>query len=299
MYNPCVARPPRGTRPEAREVSELRALAERQPELARAAEMQIDLVDAQRRVLSRITTPWIDLGPDAVAGRLAIGVRLVDFEQLAIDWTEVRLLVRQVTDIFRRHDAIEPGDVAVLHDVGRDAALPLVARRWYDEPLGSASAVTAHAGLPSLAPAAGTSSEMLAEVLRWALRPFLSRMADVIQQRVGFDEWRRGSCPVCGGEPDLGVVLASGERQLICGRCQARWGFPAVACPFCAETSRDQLISFATPDGTYRVTACRTCSRYVTSLDSRHAGRSIVPSLDAIATLPLDAVVMQKGFRNE
>lgn len=296
MYNPPVVRPPRGTRPEARDVTELRALAERQPELAAVAQMQIDLVEAQRRVQSRITTPWIELPQDVIDERLAHGVRLVEFDRLAVDWTEVRLLVRQVTDIFRRHDAIEPADVAALHDIGRDSTLPVLARRWYDQPL-TGSAATTPPGAPS-DPASRAGGGMLDEVLRWALRPFLSRMADVIQQRAGLDSWRRGSCPVCGGQPDLGVVLASGERQLICSRCQARWGFPAVACPFCAETSRDQLVSFATPDGTYRVTACRTCSRYITSLDSRHAGRGVLASLDAIATLPLDAVVMQKGFSN-
>lgn len=299
MYNPSVARPPRGTRPEARDVSELRALAERQPELAGAVQMQIDLVDAQRRVHARITTPWIELVQDAIDDRLARGARLVEFDRLAVDWTEVRLLVRQVTDIFRRHDAIEPGDVTVLHDVGRDSALPFLSRRWYDEPLG-AQAEIAPAGLADMvAASAGATSPMLGEVLRWALRPFLSRMAEVIQQRTRFDQWQRGSCPVCGGHPEFGVVLSSGERQLICGRCQARWGFPAVACPFCQETSRDQLVSFATPDGTYRVTACRTCCHYVKALDSRHANRPVLPSLDTIATLPLDAVVMQKGFSNE
>jgi hypothetical protein len=279
-----VSRPPRSTRPEPREVSELRALAERQPELAAAALMQIDLVDAQRRVQSRITTPWIDLTDATTAERLAAGERLVEFDKLPIDWTDVRLLVRQVTDIFRRYEALDAADAARLHELGRDLRLPVLARRWY--------------GPPDDSPAPIEVPEMLHEVFGWALRPVLARMAEVIQQRTTFAGWRRGTCPVCGGQPELGVISASGERNLVCGRCQARWPFPAVACPFCNETSREQLVSFATPEGTYRVTACRTCQRYVKSLDGRHAGRSILPSLDAIATLPLDAVVMQKGFSN-
>ncbi len=279
-----MSRPPRGTRPESREVSELRSLAERQPALAAAALMQIDLVDAQRRVQSRMTTPWIDLSEAAITERLADGQRLADFDRLPIDWTEVRLLVRQVTDIFRRYEAVDAADASRLHELGRDPQLPALARRWF----GPADQSPAHPEVP----------EMLDEVLRWALRPFLARMADVFQQRTTFASWRRGTCPVCGGQPELGVIAASGERNLVCGRCQARWPFPAVACPFCDETSRERLVSFATPEGTYRVTACRTCQRYVKSLDGRHAGRSVLPSFDAIATLPLDAVVMQKGFSN-
>jgi hypothetical protein len=34
------------------------------------------------------------------------------------------------------------------------------------------------------------------------------------------------------------------------------------------------------------------------TLDGRVAGRTVMPSVDSIATLPLDAVVMQRGFKN-
>ena len=44
--------------------------------------------------------------------------------------------------------------------------------------------------------------------------------------------------------------------------------------------------------------ACQTCRRYLKTLDGRKAGRQVIPALDAIATLPLDAVVMQRGFSN-
>jgi hypothetical protein len=298
VYNPSVSRPPRGTRPESRDVVELRALAERQPELSVAAHMQIDLVEAQRRVQARITTPWIDLRADDIAERLACGERLADFDRLAVDWTEVRLLIRQVTDIFRRYDAIEAGDVPRLHEVGRDAGLPAVARRWYDEPLAVVQPATVAHGVADFTHRAAPVPEMLGEVLRWALKPFLARTAEVLQRRTSLDHWRRGHCPVCGGQPEVAVITSSGGRHLVCGRCQARWLFATVACPFCNETSRDQLVSFATPDGMYRVTACRSCQRYIKALDGRHAGRPALPALDSVATLPLDAVVMQRGFSN-
>ena len=71
-----------------------------------------------------------------------------------------------------------------------------------------------------------------------------------------------------------------------------------IACPFCGENDKQRITSFATPDGTYRVTACQTCRRYLKTLDGRRAGRPVMPAVDAIATLPLDAVVMQRGFSN-
>jgi hypothetical protein len=49
----------------------------------------------------------------------------------------------------------------------------------------------------------------------------------------------------------------------------------------------------ATPDGLYRVMICARCSRYIKALDGRKATRPLMPYVDAIATLPLDAAVMK------
>ncbi len=273
-------RPSAGARHDPREVAELRALAERQPELSAAAALQIDLVDALRRIQTRIATASLILPPQEVATRLAGGQPLVDFDRLPIEWTEARLLFRQITDVLRRHDAVDPLAAIRLHEVGRSPGLPDLARRWFDHGSGD----------PSI--------EMLDEVLAWSMRPFLVRTADVLQPRGGFAAWKRGVCPVCGGEPDFACITTSGERLLICGRCQTRWPTEPFACPFCGEGDKQRITSFATPSGTYRVIACQSCGRYLKTLDSRRAGRAVMPAVDAIATLPLDAVVMQKGFKN-
>lgn len=275
-------------------MAELRLLAERQPELADAARMQIDLLDTQRRVQGRISTPWTDVSDEGFLERLRQGQRLADFERLPVDWIELRLLIRQVTDVLRRHDAIDHQQTAELHKVGRDTRLPQFTRRWFDgEPQG-AHTVSLDRSEPDEVPP--HVPEMLDEVLRWAMRPFLVRTAEVLLRRVPFDSWGRGSCPVCGGTPDFSVITTEGGRHLICSRCQARWPFAATSCSFCGEADRDQITSYATPDGIYRVLACRTCHRYIKALDGRRVSRPALPALDTIATLPLDAVVMQKGF---
>src|SRR5438046_1111778 len=72
LYNRPVAehnrpgseRPPRPPRAETREIVELRQLKAEQPELASAVDMQIALVDMQRRVQSRVPLPWIQADPE-------------------------------------------------------------------------------------------------------------------------------------------------------------------------------------------------------------------------------------------
>jgi FdhE protein len=261
-------------------VAELRTLATAHPELAAAATLQIDLVDACRRVQTRVATSPVPISTEEATERLARGRRLLEFDHLPIDWSDARLLFRQVTDVLRRHDAVDAAGSAALHEVGRAAELPELARQWFER---------------------GTSGqpiEMVDEVFVWAMRPYLARAADVLQQRIAFTGWTRGTCPICGGEPELAWITHASERFLVCGRCHTRWPTEPLACPFCGERDKGRITSFATRDGAYRVTACQTCQRYIKTLDGRRAGRPVLPALDSVATLPLDAVVLQRGFRS-
>ena len=257
-----------------RDIVELKTLAERQPALAPAATLQVDLIEAVRRVQGRITTPWIEAAAETLAARLAAGQPLLDFSQIAFDWNDVRLLIRQVTDVLRRHEVVDAPTAAALHAIGRSPSLPDVMRAWFEQqPL--------------------VDVEMLGEVLSWAARPYLQRTSEVLQQRVSLDGWTERVCPICAAEPEFSVITPAGERQLVCGRCHVRWSFSPIACPYCGNDDRTKIKSMATPDGIYRVMICGSCSRYIKALDGRKATRPLLPYLDLIATLPLDAAVMQ------
>ena len=66
MICPCPDHHSSGSRLLPRDVFELRALAERQPALAPAATLQIDLIEAVRRVQGRMTTPWIEASAETL-----------------------------------------------------------------------------------------------------------------------------------------------------------------------------------------------------------------------------------------
>jgi FdhE protein len=84
---------------------------------------------------------------------------------------------------------------------------------------------------------------------------------------------------------------------LICGRCLAQWPFDGTACPFCANDDRTRITSFASRDGRYRVYACDVCRRYLKAYDGRSATRPVMVAVDTIATLPLDAAAIQRGYQ--
>ena len=255
---------------------ELKALAERQPALAPAASLQVDLIEAVRRIQGRLTTPWIETTADDLRARLASGQTLLEFNQIAFDWNDVRLLTRQITDVLRRHEVIDAPTATALHAVGRSPSLPDVMKAWFEQQ-------------PIM------DVEMLGEVLAWAARPYLQRTAEVLQQRVSLEAWTRRICPVCAAEPEFSVITPSGERQLVCGRCHVRWQFNPIACPYCGNDDRTTIKSMATPDGMYRVMICSPCGRYIKALDARKSPRPLLPYADLIATLPMDAAVMKNS----
>jgi len=271
-------------RSETREIAELRRVKEDNPELSSAADLQIELLQLQRRIQSRVRLPTIRLEPEYLNMLLAKGP-ILQFEHLTVDWSDVRLLLRGTATAMRNHGALEEMDCRRAEILARDAErLPEIVRSWFE------------AGRPGAAPIRA-EAHGLESVLQQAMRPFLTRAGDAVMARSDLASWKRGSCPLCGGEPDLAVITAAADRLLICGRCAARWPFDQIACPFCLNADRSRITSFASRDGQYRLYACVACERYLKAFDARRASRPVMPVVDSVATLPLDAAAIQKGFR--
>lgn len=272
------------SRSEPREIAELRRLKLEQPDLESAAALQIELLQLQRRVQSRVPLPSIKLDPAFLAELLTAG-HILRFEHLSIDWSDLRYLVRAVAAAMRTHDALDREDIEKVELVTRDAGrLPLVVRAWYDSPADGGRSLAREA-------------QGLETVLLQAMRPNLTRAADAILARLDMAAWERGTCPVCGGEPDLAVITPAADRLLICSRCLARWRFEPLTCPFCQNADRGKVTSFASRDGRYRLYACDVCERYLKAYDARRATRPVLPPVDSVATLPLDAAAIQRGYK--
>jgi len=271
---------------------ELRQLKLDQPELASAVDLQLALVDMQRRVQARVPLPWIQVDPAWLEAQQAAGRPIVRFGDIPLDWTDFRLTFRQTADILYRFEAIERDDHDRIVALGRDghALEPLVAA-WYTATSGiDGRSATPQSGLPDDVPAG------LDQVLLLALRPFLARSTESLSQRIDLSAWHHGHCPFCGWEPDFAVIMPNATRRLICGRCVAQWNFPSLVCPFCANDDRARITTFAARDGRYRVSACDACQRYLKAYDSRTASRPVMVVVDSIATLPLDAAAIQRGY---
>ena len=271
-------------RSEPREVAELRRLKEENPDLGSAVDLQIELFQVQRRVQGRVALPAIRLDSEHLNSLLA-SAPILKFNNLKIDWSDVRFLLRATAAAMRTHDAIEERDFARADALCREGTrLPDIIREWYEGVRGTSTSLEGEA--------AG-----LEPVLIQAMRPILTRAAEAIMARTDLSQWNSGACPLCGGEPDFAVITPAADRMLICSRCSARWRFHQFTCPFCMNQDRSRITSFASRDGQYRLYACEVCERYIKAYDARRASRPVMPVVDSVATIPLDAAAMQKGYK--
>jgi hypothetical protein len=274
-------------RSEPREVVELRRLRDRQPQLASAIDLQLELLEMHRRMAARVSIPRNYRDIPTLGERLTRGETLLRYEDIALDWGELRRLLRDVSELLRRFGMMESGDVQRVHALTRDSqALEPLVRWWYESMASPESA--------GAAPIEG--AEHLEHALLLSMRPFLARSAEVLLARVDCSAWTRAVCPMCGGHPEFGVWPADGARHLVCSRCTGQWRYADEACPFCESCDPAHRRSFASPSRTYRVDACDQCQRYLKGFDGRAANRQLMLGFDAIATLPLDAAAIQQGF---
>ena len=281
-------RPP--TRGEPRDVAELTKIRQLQPELTSAAELQIALLELQRRVQSRAPLPRKQVDPSHVQACQATGHPLLRFEEIPLDWTDFRLMFREAADLLRRYELLPEDDWKQVQELLREgnALKPLVVE-WY----------TAAAGRSVDAPAVSpleSTPHRLDHVVQLAMGPFLARCAEAILPGLDLSPWNRPRCPLCGGEPDFATITPAADRLLICGRCTGQWPYDPLACPFCRNADRSRITSFTSPEGIYRIYACDVCRRYLKAYDGRRATRPVMVAVDSVKTLPLDAAVLQKGY---
>ncbi len=231
-------RPAPRPRSESRETIELRAIRERQPELAEAVDMHLELLELQRRIQGRVPLPSLDLSAETIArhqaeGRPAAPLRRhpARVERSATDGAADGRRPETLRSARRYRLPEGAGDRPRHETAGGGRRVVSQHRRTQRGRTGS-TRPRRPAGRPR------GYSDAMSEVLGLAMRPFLSRCAEVLQQRPDLALWTHPHCALCGGAPDFAVITPAAERHLICGRCALRWKFEPLTCPFCANSDR-------------------------------------------------------------
>jgi formate dehydrogenase accessory protein FdhE len=107
------------------------------------------------------------------------------------------------------------------------------------------------------------------------------------------------SCPLCGGQPLLGVLRPEGDggkRCMMCSSCLHEWDFRRIYCPACGEEDDKKLpVYVAELFPHIRVEACETCKVCVRTIDLTKDGNA-VPVVDDLAAIPLTLWSQEHGY---
>lgn len=108
-----------------------------------------------------------------------------------------------------------------------------------------------------------------------------------------FGEWKKATCPCCGGPPDL-AVRADASRLLVCARCDTQWHAPTVGCLGCEATRAPTFVRVDALDLGYELLVCHACARY---LKERPGDGMQSPIIERALTVELDAAAERRGLR--
>jgi len=131
-----------------------------------------------------------------------------------------------------------------------------------------------------------------------ALRPSFSILRRLMAEIVHEKPWEQGCCPLCGSQPDMACFTKAGKRRLHCELCGTQWSFARIGCPFCENRDPESLGFFeAEGEEGLRVYVCNSCHRYLKTIDSRVFEEVAPLELESLATLHLDLIANQNGYK--
>ena len=153
------------------------------------------------------------------------------------------------------------------------------------------------AQIASLALELGVSADMLGLFFQLAARPSVEKGARQLVGRLADNQTDKSSCPICGRPPLIGELDDEGRQWLHCGLCGHRWPVRRMACPLCSNSDNlSYFFSDAEPE--YRVNLCGLCRHYLKVVDVRKMDRCFYAPLEQAASLHLDMLAAEKGYRH-
>ena len=109
-----------------------------------------------------------------------------------------------------------------------------------------------------------------------------------------------GACPACGGPPVASLIVgwtgAHATRFCACALCGTLWNYVRVKCTLCGSTKGIAYHGISGDAGTIKAETCDSCRGYVKIL-YQHKDPALDPVADDVASLGLDLLVREQGFR--
>ncbi len=269
-----------------------RQLAQRRPAYAAMLAFYTDVFCAQEESKGNLELDPIQLPPETVAARQREERPLVDIAAFRFDTVSAERLTQEICRLIGVHQTqIEKGAKRVAGAL-KDRVLD--PERLFH------SLLVDDDYLPATAERIGIDRNTLVFIGYLGLQPSIASCAAQLAHHLDSDNVRsRSGCPVCGNPPALALLAHEGRRVLCCSFCRHQWRAPRVFCALCENTRSGQLhYFFAEEEKDLRVDVCDNCRQYLKSIDTRDLARPVFPPLEQVASLHLDMIAAEKGFKS-
>lgn len=245
------------------------------------------LLQIQSGVGKRIDVPNPSFTSDEIKERAVQGKPLIGFDDLALDWPLLRKTFGEVVATFASYaDLFGPLPQQFTESGADNFITKKTIKAWYGG-----------TKLPSIGVTTEVNEALIKDIILATLKPFLVGYSAVLLDLVEHENWRRGYCPVCGGNPDFCFLdTERGAKWLVCSRCDAEWLFQRLQCPYCGTTDQNALSYFTDDEGLYRLYVCEQCKHYMKTIDLRQAKSGVLIPLERLYTLDMDKQARELGY---
>jgi len=144
----------------------------------------------------------------------------------------------------------------------------------------------------------GLDTRIFSFLIQSSIRPSIEVGMEQLRGELDSETWLKNHCPVCGSLPSLSLLKGEGgKRYSLCSYCGYEWRIGRLSCAVCGNKEQGSLKYFyGEGEETYRIDLCDKCHHYIKTIDYRNLDESD-PCLDDLATLHLDLLASQKGYK--
>lgn len=267
--------------------AKVQQIGKRNPVYTELSQWVGDLLSTTVKVSEKFRPSDLSLDIEHLPETWFQGKSLLNPEELALDWEQVKGLYKQLVDQVKTRDEGRrqaEGLLKVL-DEDRDGTPTLMKSVLNSD----------FKAIETVAQEQKVDPAVLTLLLRLTLRPALVVAAQAVVDHLDLNQWDYGHCPVCGSAPKLADLSGEGgKRTLHCSLCETAWPYPRLRCPFCENDNREDLSYLkAESEEGLRVDLCNRCGQYLKTIDLRELAGPVIVPLDDVATWHLDIIAQE------
>ena len=267
-------------------------LKELRPAYREILDFHGEVLIAQMESSHRIEPAMIQFPPDDLSVKFKAGLPLIFLHQFAIDSEACAALLERLCRIAQKANATMADSANSImealdrHTIGID----LLFEKLVTDSRASMEAISNEIKAQVDVLSFLTYSSVIPSIEEYVRR--------LLEDGPKAASWTRGDCPVCGSAAGLAILGEKGNRILVCHFCRHKWAAQRMFCPFCENREQKTLQYFYSEDEPeYRIDTCNRCHTYLKTVDVRQVDRIVHLPLEQAATLHLDLLVREKGFK--